>query len=446
MNINIFQGGTPLMPDVFLHDLKQTLDNCISSLDSIHDLFCLHPGTDFSRNRKISLPILCNALIQLQSKSLPNEVLDFWKHSITAPTSSAFIQQREKLMPEAFDFLFHLFCDETLDCQNSLYKGYRLIAVDGSDVNICRNPDDAETFIHEGEKGYNAIHINACYDLLNHTYTDVLFQGKKKLHEREAFNRMVDRSPLENVIYIADRGYESFNTFAHVIRSGQKFIIRMKDISSNGILSAYGLPDSEFDERIETILTRRHTKETLGNLDIYTILPSSTDFDFLDDECRYYPISFRIVRFLTDAGTYVCVATNLPADEFTLEEIRKLYRLRWGEESSFRELKYTIGLVNFHSRKKELIYQEIYARLILYNFCELVTRHVAVATSKGTKHGHKINFSTAVNICRAYLKDGGDETEICLLIQRHLTPIRNARKYALKLRSKRNRDFVYRAA
>ena len=434
------------MADLFIHDLKQTLDNCISDLDGIHDLFCTHPGADFSRSRKITIPVLCNVLIQMQGKSLPNEILDFWDHSLDSPTSSAFIQQREKLLPEAFGFLFRMFCDRTMPYQDRLYKGYRLIAADGSDADICRNPNDAETFIHEGEKGYNAVHINACYDLLNHTYTDVLFQGKKKLHERAAFNCMADRSRLENVIYIADRGYESFNAFAHVIRSGQKFIIRMKDISSNGLLSARSLPDSEFDTRLETTLTKRHTKETLGSPDTYTILPPNTDFDFLDEKCRYYPISFRIVRFLTDAGTYVCVATNLPPDEFPPEEIRKLYRLRWGEESSFRELKYTIGLVNFHSRKKELIFQEIYARLILYNFCELVTQHVAAAASKETKHDHRINFSAAVNICRAYLKDGGMETEVYLLIQRHLTPIRHDRKYALKLRPKRNRDFVYRAA
>ena len=333
-------------------------------------MFCIHPGKDFSRDRKISFPLLCSALIQMQSKSLPNEVLDFWNHSLDAPTSSAFIQQREKILPEAFDFLFHLFCDETLGRQDRLHKGYRRVVADGSDADIYRNPDDGETFIHEGEKGYNAIHINACYDL----------------------------------------------------------------------------PDSEFDERIETTPTRRHTKETLGSPDTYTILPTSTNFDFLDDECRYYPISFRIVRFHTDAGTYVCVATNLVPDEFPLEEVRDLYRLRWGEESSFRELKYTVGPVNFHSRKKGLVCQEIYARLILYNFCELITQHVAVVTSKETKHDHKINFSTAVNICRAYLKDGGDEAEMYLLIQRHLTPVRNGRKYPLKLRTKRNRDFVYRAA
>ncbi|MFA9465922.1 MAG: transposase [Velocimicrobium sp.] len=123
-----------------------------------------------------------------------------------------------------------------------------------------------------------------------------------------------------------------------------------------------------------------------------------------------------------------------------------LYKMRWGEETSFRKLKYTIGLVNFHSRKKDFIIQEIYARMILYNFCELATNHAVVITSENTKHTYKINFATAVNVCRTYLKSGGDENEMMLVIQRHLTPIRPDRKYPLKLHPKRNRDFIYRVA
>ena len=193
---------------------------------------------------------------------------------------------------------------------------------------------------------------------------------------------------------MADRGYESFNTFAHLIRKGMYFVIRMKDINSNGILSAYDLPDSEFDTHIRTTLTRRHTKETLGNPNTYTILQPSTDFDFLDENCMYYDIEFRIVRIRLDNGTYICIANNLSEEEFPLEEINKLYRMRWSEETSFRELKYTI----------------------------------------------------AVNICKAYLKHGGNETETMLLIQKYLTPVRYNRKYPIHLCPKRNRDFMYRVA
>ena len=318
------------------------------------------------------------------------------------------------------------------------------MACDGSDVNISHNPTDERTFIHEGEKGYNAIHINALYDITNKTYCDFLVQGKKKLHERSVLNTMVDRySDPVRAILMADRGYESFNTFAHLIRKGMYFVIRMKEINSNGILSAYDLPDSEFDTHIRTTLTRRHTKETLGNPNTYTILQPSTDFDFLDENCMYYDIEFRIVRIRLDNGTYICIATNLSEEEFPLEEINKLYRMRWSEETSFRELKYTIGLINWHSSKYDGILQEINARMILYNFCELVTSHAVVKTSKNTKHVYKINFATAVNICRAYLKHGGDETETMLLIQKYLTPVRYNRKYPIHLRPKRNRDFMY---
>ena len=102
---------------------------------------------------------------------------------------------------------------------------------------------------------------------------------------------------------MANRGYESFNIFAHLILKGMYFVIRMKEINSNGILSAYDLPDSEFDTHIRTTLTRRHTKETLGNPNTYTILQPSTDFDFLDENCMYYDIEFRIVRIRLDNGT-----------------------------------------------------------------------------------------------------------------------------------------------
>ena len=153
------------------------------------------------------------------------------------------------------------------------------------------------------------------------------------------------------------------------------------------------MPDSEFDTHIRTTLTRRHTKETLGNPNTYTILQPSTDFDFLDENCMYYDIEFRIVRVRLDNGTYICIATNL-SEELPLEEINKLYRMRWSEETSFRELKYTI----------------------------------------------------AVNICRAYLKHDGNETESMLLIQKYLTPVRYNRKYPIHLRPKRNRNFMYRVA
>lgn len=356
-----------------LSNLKTTLDNCIAELDEIHCMFCKNPESDFTRNRKISFHDYIQLMLQMQSKSVSNEILDFFEHSISAPSKSAFTQQRYKLQPEGWNFLFHSFVEQCYTLSDNLYLGYRLLACDGSDVNIARDPSDERTFIHEGEKGYNAIHINALYDITNQTYCDFLVQGKKKLHERAALNSMIDRykDPVPTIL-MADRGYESFNVFAHLIRKNMNFVIRLKDINSNGILSAYDLTDTEFDTYIRTTLTRHHTKKALGEPNTYTILQPATDFDFLDEYCAEYDIEFRIVRILLNNGSYICIATNLSEEDFPLAEIKKLYRMRWTEETSFRELKYTIGLVNWHSSKYDGILQEINVRMILYNFCELV--------------------------------------------------------------------------
>ena len=114
-----------------------------------------------------------------QSKSLPNEVMGFFGHTNECPTASAFVQQKYKFLHEGWDYLFHLFVSEGYSLRNNTYHGYRLLACDGSDVNIARNPDDKETYIHEGKAGYNAIHVNALYDLMNNTYCDFLVQGKR---------------------------------------------------------------------------------------------------------------------------------------------------------------------------------------------------------------------------------------------------------------------------
>ena len=94
--------------------------------------------------------------------------------------------------------------------------------------------------------------------------------------------------------------------------------------------------------------------------------------------------------------------TNLDSEEFPPEELKKLYGMRWGIETSFRDLKYTVGLLHFHSKKVEYILQEIFASLIMYNFSELITSHVVI--EKGNrKYDYKVNFSVSVHICREFL-------------------------------------------
>ena len=164
------------MADFFLSNLKSTLDNCITELDEIHSMFCRNPESDFTRNRKLSFREYIQFMLQMQSKSVSNAVnicRAYLKHGGNETETMLLIQKY--LTPEGWDFLFHSFVNQCRTLSDNLYNSYRLLACDGSDVDISRNPADERTFIHEGKKGYNAIHINALYDITNKTYCDLSF-------------------------------------------------------------------------------------------------------------------------------------------------------------------------------------------------------------------------------------------------------------------------------
>ncbi len=57
--------------------------------------------------------------------------------------------------------------------------------------------------------------------------------------------------------------------------------------------------------------------------------------------------------------------------------------------------------VSFHSKKVMYIQQEIYAHLIMYNFTQMITSHVAIST-KQRKYTYKANFSVAVHMCKLF--------------------------------------------
>lgn len=81
-------------------------------------------------------------------------------------------------------------------------------------------------------------------------------------------------------------------------------------------------------------------------------------------------------------GNYETILTSLDVNKYPPKELKRLYALRWGIETSFRDLKYTVGMLNFHSKKVMCIHQEIYAHLIIYNFSEMITSHVAINKKK----------------------------------------------------------------
>ena len=116
-----------------------------------------------------------------------------------------------------------------------------MIAIGGSELPIDNTVYDKDTTLFgKGDfKPYSAFHLNASYDLLECTFEDLIIQGQAKMDENDAFCQLVDRYNGSKVIFIADRGYESYNGFEHVVKSGNKYLIRVKDIDSKTSITKY---------------------------------------------------------------------------------------------------------------------------------------------------------------------------------------------------------------
>lgn len=436
--------------------LRKTLMGSISHICTERDKYFVSPDKDFTRPGKFTAQDLFRCILTMEGTALSHELLNYFDFNVNAPTTSAFVQARAKIKPQAFEDLFYNF--SSLSCDNKLFKGYRLLACDGSDIHIPTNPEDKASFHSNtnGGKPYNLLHLNALYDLMTHTYTDAVIQKSFDWNEHSAFVEMTkhhsdDTAPA---IFIADRGYESYNNMAHITESGNRFLIRLRDSKTSGIISGLDLPDGEYDTSIVFKLVRKQSNEIKAMMrkDKFLKFVSSTStFDFLPakskktDPAVMYELPVRLVRFKITNETYEVIATNLPENEFSPAELKQLYAFRWGIETSFRDLKYTVGLLHFHAKKTESILQEIWARLIMYNFSELVASHTTIKKSN-RKHLYRINFSNTVHICRNFLLRRIPPSDVEALVAANILPIRSGKSHPRVHSVKHAAYFIYRVA
>jgi hypothetical protein len=438
----------------YANSLKEKLTSLIREMSVAPASYVQNPEKDFTRKKKLPFETVMQLLISMGGNSLYKELLESQGYDVNTATTSAFVQQRKKILPSAVEFLFHKFTQSYTNLKN--YRGYRLLAIDGSDLHIATNPADRDSYFQSqpNTRGYNLLHLNAAYDLCNRLYVDAIVQPRRLSNEGRALAAMVDRSPIKGkTIVIADRGYESYNNFAHMECKGWNYVIRVKDLASSGILSGLRLPaGGSFDQEVHLTLTKKQTKEVKAHPEIYKFVPSTSTFDFLDlKEHLYYSISFRVVRFVLPGGAYETVITNLSDADFPPDELRSIYSMRWGIETSFRALKYTVGLTNFHAKRRESITQEIFARLIMYNFAEMMTSHVVISQKDDKQHEYQVNFTVAVHICRHFLRSRDDKPppDVEALIRKNILPIRPVRpgqQNTRKIRYKSAVSFVYRVA
>ncbi len=403
-------------------DVKSVLNNCVEDVCSDISKYAVNPDKDFVRKRKLPAQTLVQFQLNIEGNTLDAELYNNFPEKCERMTASAYEQQRSKLKAQIYKDLLYKF-NATLANPRTM-RGLRAYAIDGSDFSPPTNKM-SQWYISKSmkrkdgtdAKGTCLLHGNFLYDLMNKMYIDI----NETRNERDgAIELMKSISDPTKSLVIMDKGYSGYNMIEHGNRYGGYYVIRFP--ISNTIKELCDLPDKPCDVDIEIrvstkskqfcdIYKYRHIQVRKGKKadDEYSENTDDTRWDF-EEKCV---VKFRACKFKIndpDSGkqVYEILVTNLPREMFSLKEMKKVYWLRWGIETSFKLLKYPVGAIQFHSKKDDFILQELYAHIVMYN---AISRAAAAIPVKQSDKGwaHAVNFKMVAHVFRVYFRHFNNE-------------------------------------
>ena len=364
-------------------------------------------------------------------------------------TASAYEQAKSKLKPEIFEHILQEY-NKTMRNPKLLDGKYRVFAIDD----------------REPTKPYCQVHANLLYDIENRTYQDCILQSKSSANERDCSINMLKRLDCGKYIVIMDRGYDGLNMIGTCNRLPDcHYIIRTKAGKFGGIREIANLPDKECDVEMNfRVTTSNHYYTQHHNTDEpdlhlvnhrnrqYKAVRSKNTKDQRWDFEQFVNIKCRVVKFrINNSGTgreeWEVLLTNLNSFEFPISHMKEMYHKHWDIETSFREMKYALGDINFHSKRDDFIKMELFAHFIMFN---AVSRSIACVSVPQTNHKYPyaIDFKMACLIVRKYYRLHNEKPpdEMFVEMLAYTVPVRAGRSDKRNLKPNSAVWFVYRVA
>lgn len=311
-------------------------------------------------------------------------------------TASAFSQARKKIKFEFFKDIAKVLSGHFLEQNSLLWKGYRLIACDGSTCLVPTSKDNISYFgAHsKSQTGTSTClaQLIVCYDVLANFIIDSTI-GTLSEGEQLLFRGLLPT--IGNVgksIFILDRGYGYWAMYKILINNKFNFCIRQSSISST--FSKIAMENLSMDFITDWFPTNAICKKE----------------NFIQGES----IKVRITKIVLNTGEIELLISNLfDFDLISTEEMGELYFKRWSVEEAIKRLKPQMGLEQFGSKKPNGIKQEFWATIIQFNIIskigmdaqkeidnETEFKKTTLKTPTNTKRKYKYNSQTATSLIR----------------------------------------------
>jgi hypothetical protein len=353
-------------------------------------------STDFTRKRKLSFQSLVLLIAKLCKKTLSMELESFFEQSGAANcccSVSAFCQQRLKLKPLFFYYWnIVLWTSYYRYAQQAVkrWKGYRIVAADGSTVSLVDTPALSSYF--GGQSNQKSAFVLAKTFYYYDVFNELILSAHIKPYRYAELNlayELVDKLQ-EDMLMVYDRNFCNYKMVAlHQWQEKEiKFIIRAK----------------------ENLQVVRSFMQSGKLSEVVELQPGSKAIEGLKKSGyrinKKTLLKVRLVRVELEKTTEVLL-TNLWEEEgHGSEEFKALYGLRWGVETNISLQKNVLTLESFSGLTPLAVVQDFYATVFMTNLHAVVLKDAQQSAEQqhaGRKYPVKINNNKAVAKLKTFL-------------------------------------------
>jgi len=317
-------------------------------------------------------------------------------------------EAREKLSHRVFIDLNNDFFLRTYAYSDTFntYRGLRVIAIDGSVFDVPAGANWFGTLKTCGEAAPKAQAV-AFIDVLNEYIVRAELHpygvGETNITKQMLLEFFEADTTTSNLL-LFDRGFFS-RELALQIYDQTKFLFRVSSQSLKEI--------NEANASDQIIIRRDRGKPDLR---------------------------LRVINYVLPNGEVEKLVTNIFDTSYTVDDFGELYNMRWGVETCFLTLKSRLQIENFSSTKLELILQDFYASVFVYNMMTAAINEAAEkSTKKQGKYVYKANKNIAIaEICGILINSLSEDDPVKRqnsfmramdIISRSVVPVRPGRSF-----------------
>jgi hypothetical protein len=360
---------------------------------------CRRSNKFFTRSRLLPFATLTTFIINIVRKSLQVEINSFFNLiKLPSVTKQAFSQARKKLSAHVFVLLNEKLITEFYsDNEIKTYKGFRILAVDGSTLQLPDTEELAEKYGRHINKNATIplAKTSVLFDVLNQITIHAILRPFRTAEKDMAMEHIQELAKFDHLnkdkfidLLMFDRGYPSAFLIFFLLHHNKQFLMRSHSAFIHEVKEAI---NSGLRDTIVAIPAFREGRSMPSDFKKYLPHIKSNDI-----------VQVRVLVFdLPNGNQEILITSLLDQKTFSSEDIFMLYGKRWDIEEEYKLYKHITEIENFSGESALAIEQDFHATVLTCNMTSLLMQEAQDEIDEkhadgDRKYAYKINRCVAI--------------------------------------------------